>query len=148
MAQLREDVNSEDSDAKMSLLRAWVRIARCIDFEFLPYMSVLMTRLLSVVNQSPHHHQQQQQQQLQQEGLEQPTEVETEDHDEVDPAYSAIAEEQECALKLLIALLKRLNAHSYPFVELCTSTIASLYMTHSNSSTSFSSFSFRWLGIS
>ena len=126
LAQLRADVGSEDSDAKMSLLRAWVRIARCIDFEFLPYMSVLMTRLLSVINQFPNHHNHHQQQK-QQQGIEQSSQVEKMiDDDIVDPAYSAIAKEQECALKLLIVFLKTLNAHSYPFVEQCTSTIVPL----------------------
>lgn len=110
----------EDSDVRRYILKAWVRIARCLGAEFLPFLSTVMEKLFQAISQDVH--------------------VEIPEGDDQEAIFaemekrsdihmmesgsgewvairSAGVEEQASACQLLVLLIEKMQEHFYPFVE-------------------------------
>ena len=115
---------SEDSEARRPLMKAWVRIARCLGAEFLPYMQLVMQKLLIAIGQDVTA------------GTGDIDLDDLDNRDDIDlletddggwiAVRTAAVEEQVDACQLLILLVERLQEHFYPYVEQTVRTIAPL----------------------
>jgi len=110
----------EESEVRRYILKAWVRIARCLGAEFLPFLSTVMEKLFQAISQD--------------------VQVEIPEGDDQEAIFaemekrsdvhmmesgtgewvairSAAVEEQASACQLLVLLIEKMQEHFYPFVE-------------------------------
>ena len=110
----------EDAEIRRYILKAWVRIARCLGAEFLPFLQIVMEKLFLAISQDVN--------------------VKIPEGDDEEDAYaemeqrsdihmletpdggwiavrSAAVEEQSSACQLLVLLVEKMQEHFYPLVE-------------------------------
>eukprot|EP01041_Mallomonas_annulata_P004290 gene4290-8528_t len=105
----------DDIETRKLLTKAWVRIARCLGSDFLPYLPVVMELLLTAVSQDTIAH-----------------DVDCSNDDDIDArsdiemvegedgwvaVRTAAVEEQASACQLIMLLIEKLQEHYYPYID-------------------------------
>jgi hypothetical protein len=109
-----QETMDEESEAKKYLLKAWVRIARCLGSDFLPFFPMVMSKLLVAISQDISSGTGG----INLEELEQRSDVEIiETEDGWLAVRTAAVEEQSTACQLMVLLSEKLQEHFYPYVE-------------------------------
>eukprot|EP01038_Epipyxis_sp_PR26KG_P006698 gene6698-9187_t len=111
----------DNSEAEIYLMKAWVRIARCLGSEFLPFLQPIMEKLFHALSQvvtipidNP-------------EDMEERSDIEMVETEKGWVAVrSAAVEEQSSACQLVILLVEKLQNHFYPYVEQTMRLLSSL----------------------
>ena len=107
--------DSANADAQKYLLRAWVGIARCLGNEFVPFLPLVMTRLMAAISQDLSAGTGD----IDLDDIDQRSDVElieAEDGSWMAVRTSAV-EEQAKACQLVTLLAEKLQEHFFPFVE-------------------------------
>ena len=114
-AMQQTDIADETTDAQKYLLRAWVGIARCLGSEFVPFLPLVMTRLMAAISQDLSAGTGD----IDLDDIDQRSDVELIEAD--DGSWMAVrtsaVEEQAKACQLVTLLAEKLQEHFFPFVE-------------------------------
>ena len=111
-----------EAEVKKYLLKAWIRIARCLGAEFVPFLPIIMSHLLDAITQD-----------ITANDIENPEDADDRSDIEMiesDKGWVAVrtaaVEEQASACQLVVLVSERLQEHFYPYVQEAVSTMAAL----------------------
>ncbi|CAM9448499.1 unnamed protein product, partial [Ectocarpus fasciculatus] len=117
-----ESFGGNEAEVKKYLLKAWIRIARCLGSEFVPFLPIIMGHLLEAITQD-----------ITATDIENPEDADDRSDVEVvesDKGWVAVrtaaVEEQASACQLVVLVSERLQEHFYPFVQESASVMATL----------------------
>lgn len=111
----------EGSEARTYLMKAWVRIARCLGSDFLPFLKLVMSQLMTAI-----------QQEVTADNVDMDDwETRSDIHMvEMESGWVAVrtaaVEEQSSACQLVMLMVEKLQEHFYPYVETTVNAIAPL----------------------
>ncbi len=112
---MQNEMTDENSDAQKYILRAWVGIARCLGNEFVPFLPLVMTRLMAAISQDLSAGTGD----IDLDDIDQRSDVELIEAE--DGSWKAVrtsaVEEQAKACQLVTLLAEKLQEHFFPFVE-------------------------------
>jgi hypothetical protein len=115
---------SEDSDIRKYILKAWVRIARCLEAEFLPFLPLVMEKLLAAITQDLSAGTGD----IDLDTLDERSDIEMVEME--DGCWKAVrtaaVEEQATACQLVVLISERMQEHFYAYVEPCVRAMAPL----------------------
>lgn len=123
LSSLQTDTfGGNEAEVKKYLLKAWIRIARCLGSEFVPFMPIIMGHLLEAITQD-----------ITAKDIENPEDADDRSDIEVvesDKGWVAVrtaaVEEQASACQLVVLVSERLQEHFYPYVQEAVTVMAAL----------------------
>jgi hypothetical protein len=123
LSSLQTDTfGGNEAEVKKYLLKAWIRIARCLGAEFVPFLPIIMGHLLEAITQD-----------VTAKDIENPEDADDRSDIEVVESETgwvavrtAAVEEQASACQLVVLVAERLQEHFYPYVQDAVSVMSAL----------------------
>lgn len=118
-----QDQLDSESESKKYILKAWVRIARCLGVEFLPYLQVVIQKILIAVSQDVRAAGN-----IDLNTIDERSDIDVIEDNDGTLMYvrTSAVEEQASACQLLYLLIERLQENFYPYIEQSVNAITPL----------------------
>jgi hypothetical protein len=122
LVQVQSQID-DNSDMRKYILKAWVRIARCLEAEFLPFLPLVMEKLLAAITQDLSAGTGD----IDLDTLEERSDIEMiETEDGWKAVRTAAVEEQATACQLVVLITERMQEHFHVYVDPCVRALAPL----------------------